>query len=195
LGGRVHTIKVNAEALVVAGKEIGLEVNADKTKYMVMSRDQSAGRSHNKKIDNSSFERAKDFKCLGKTLTNQNSIQQEIKIILKSGNGCYHSVQNLLSSSLVTKNLKIKIYITIILPVVFYGCETWSLTLRKEGRLRVFENSVLRRIFGPKREEVTGERRKLRNEELNYEGVSVIIRTEDTNFILHKLYESQVYCG
>ena len=76
-------------------------------------------------------------------------------------------MQNLLSSSLLTKNLKIKIYKTIILPVVLYGCETWSLTLREERRLRVFENRVLRRIFGPKRDEVTGERRKLYNEELN----------------------------
>ena len=63
--------------------------------------------------------------------------------------------------------LKIKIYRTIILPVVLYGCETWSLTLREERRLRVFENKVLRRVFGPKRNELTGEWRKLRNEELN----------------------------
>ena len=76
-------------------------------------------------------------------------------------------MQNLLSSSLLSKNLKIKIYRTIILPVVLYGCETWSLTLREEHRLRVFENRVLRRIFGPKRDGVTGEWRKLHNEELN----------------------------
>ena len=76
-------------------------------------------------------------------------------------------MQNLLSSSLLSKNLKIKIYRTIILPVVLYGCEIWSLTLREERRLRVFENRVLRRIFGPKRDEVTGEWRKLHNEELN----------------------------
>ena len=69
--------------------------------------------------------------------------------------------------SLLSKNLKIKIYGTLILPVVLYGCETWSLTLREERRLRVFENRVLRRIFGPKRDEVTGEWRKLHNEELN----------------------------
>ena len=83
------------------------------------------------------------------------TIQKEIKSRLKSGNACYHSVQNLLSSSLLSKNLKIKIYRTIILPVVLYGCETWSLTLREEHRLRVFENRVLRRIFGPKRDGVT----------------------------------------
>jgi len=76
-------------------------------------------------------------------------------------------VQNLLSSSLLSKNLKIKIYRTIILNVVFYGCETWSLTLREELKLRVFENRVLRRIFGPKGDEVTGDWRKLHNEELN----------------------------
>ena len=76
------------------------------------------------------------------------------------------SVQNLLSSRLLSKNKKIKIYRTIILPVVLYGCETWSMILREERRLRVFENRVLRRVFGPKRDEVTGEWRKLHNEEL-----------------------------
>jgi hypothetical protein len=75
-------------------------------------------------------------------------------------------MQNLLSSSLLSKNVKIKIFRTIMLPVVLYGCESWSLTLREECRLRVFENRVLRRIFGPKRDEVTGEWRKLHNKEL-----------------------------
>ena len=118
------------------------------------------------KIDNCSIERVEQFKYLGTTLTNQNSIQEEIKSRLKLGNACYYSVQNLLSSSLLSKTLKIKIYRTIILPVVLYGCETWSLTMREERRLRVFENRVLRRVFGPKRDEVTGEWRKLHNEEL-----------------------------
>jgi len=88
LGGSVHTVKENAEALLVASKEIGLEINADKTKY-VFSRDQNAGRSHNKKSDNSFFKRLEEFKYLGKTLTNQNSIQEEIKSRLKSGNAYY----------------------------------------------------------------------------------------------------------
>ena len=101
------------------------------------------------------------------TLTNKNSIQEEIKSRLKVGSACYYPVQNLLSSSLLSKKLKIKIYRTIILPVVLYGCETWSLKLREERRLRVFENRVLRRVFGPKRDEVTGEWRKLHNEELS----------------------------
>ena len=94
---------------MAAAKEIGLEVNADKTKYMVMSRDRNAGRGFSVKIDNSSIERVEEFKYLGTTLTDQNSIQEEIKSILKLGNACYYSVQNLLSSSLLSKTLKIKI--------------------------------------------------------------------------------------
>jgi hypothetical protein len=118
------------------------------------------------KIDNSSFERVEEFKYLGTTLISDNSIQEEIMSRLKSGNACYHSVQSLLSSSLQSRYLKIKIYRTIIFPVVLYGCETWSLTLREERWLRVFENRVLRRIFGPRRDEVTGKSRRLYNEEL-----------------------------
>jgi hypothetical protein len=86
---------------------------------------------------------------------------------LNYGIECYNSVQNLLSSRLLSKNVKIRIYKTIILAAVLYGCETWSLILREEHRLRVFENRVLRRIFGPKKDEVTGELRKLHNEELH----------------------------
>ena len=93
---------------------------------------------------------------MGTKLTSQNSIQEDIKSRVKLGNACYYSVQNFLTSGLLSKNLKINIYRTIILPVVLYGCETWSLTLREERRLRVFENRVLRRVFGPRRDEVTG---------------------------------------
>jgi len=88
----VHTVKKNTEALVVTGKEIGLELNTDKTKYMVMPRDQNAGRSHNIKNDNSSFERVEEFRCLEVNLMNQNYIQEEIKSRLMMGNACYHSV-------------------------------------------------------------------------------------------------------
>ena len=132
-----------------------------------MSRDQNAGRNHNIKTGNSSFERVVEFKYLGRTLTNQNSIQEEITSRLKSRNACCFSVQYILSPNLLSKNLKIKIHKTLILSVVLYGCETWSLTLKEERSLRVFENKVLSRLFGPMRDEVTGEWRKLRNEELN----------------------------
>jgi hypothetical protein len=116
------------------------------------------GQSHNIKIDNISFARVEEFKYLGTTLINQHSIQEGIKSRLKSGNVCYHSVHNIVTCILLFKNLKIKIYKTITLPIVLYGCETWSLTLREMRRLRVFGNRVLRKIV---------EWRKLHNEELN----------------------------
>ena len=91
---------------MVASKETGLEVNDDKAKYVVMSQDQNAGRSHNIKTDNSSIERVEQFRYLGTTLTYQNYIQEEIKSRLKPGNACHHSVQNRLSSSLLSNNVK-----------------------------------------------------------------------------------------
>jgi hypothetical protein len=99
-----------------------LEVNAEKTKYMVMSRDQNAGENGNIRIGNKLFETVEQFKYLGTTLTNQNSIHEDIKSRLKSGNAYYHSVQNLLSSSVLSRSVKIKKYSTIILLVVLYGC-------------------------------------------------------------------------
>ena len=84
LGGSIHTLKKNAEALVFAIREIGLEVSGDKTKYVVMSRDQNAGRIQSVRIGNSTFERVEEFKYLGTTLTNQNSIAEEIKSRLRS---------------------------------------------------------------------------------------------------------------
>jgi hypothetical protein len=111
---------------------------------MLLSRDQNVGQNRDIKIANRSFENVSQFKYLGTTVTNQNLFQEEIKRRLNSGNACYHSVQNLLSSRLLSKNLKNRIYKTIVLPVVLYGCETWSLTLREEHRLRMFEDRVLR---------------------------------------------------
>ena len=109
------------------------------------------------RIDNRYFQRVEDFNYLGTTLKNQNSISEELKSRLSSGSAYYHSVQNLLSSRLLQKNFKIKIYKIIILPVVLYGCVTWLFTLREERKLRVFENMVLRRIFGSRRDKVKGE--------------------------------------
>jgi hypothetical protein len=164
--GYIDTTQRNTKALLDASKEVGLEVNPEKTKYMLVSRCQKAGQKQSIKIGNRSFETVAKFKYLGTRLTDQNCIHEEIKSGLNSGNACYHSVQSLLSSRLLSRNVKVKIHKTIILPVVLYGCETWSLMLRDEHKLRVFENRVLRRIFVRKRDEVTGEWRKLHSEEL-----------------------------
>jgi hypothetical protein len=157
VGENTETIKKNKEALLEASKEVGLEVNPEKTKYMLMSHSQKIGQKHSIKIANRSFEDVAKFKYLRTTLTDHNCMHEEIKSRLNSESACYHSVQSLLFSHLLSRNLKIKIYKTIILPVVLYGCETWSLTLREEHRLRMFENRVLRRMFGPKKDEVAGQ--------------------------------------
>jgi hypothetical protein len=112
-----------------------------------MSRHPNSGQNQNIRIANESFQNVATFKYLGTTLTNQNDIHDEIKSRLNSGNACYYSVQNLLSSLLISKNLKIETYKTVILPVVLYGCETRSLTLQEEHTLRVSENRLLRSIF------------------------------------------------
>jgi hypothetical protein len=132
-----------------------------------MSRSQKIRKKHSIKIPNRSFENVAECKYLLTTPTDQNCMHEEIKSRLNSGNACCRSVHSLLSSRMLSGKLKVKIYKTIILPVVLYWCETWSLTLREEHRLRVFENRVLRGIFGPKRDEVTGDWRKLHNGELH----------------------------
>jgi hypothetical protein len=134
---------------------------------MLMSRYQKAGQKHSIKISNRSFEDPSKFKYLGTTLTDQNCMHKEIKSRLNSGNGCYHSVQSLLSYRLLSRNVRVKIYKIIILPVVLYECETWSLTLREEQRLRMFQNRVLRRIFGSNRDDMMGEWKKLHSMELH----------------------------
>jgi hypothetical protein len=127
----VNTIKENTETLLEANRGVGLEINAEKTKYVIVSRHPNSGQNRNIRIANESFENVAKFKYLWTTLTNQNDIHDEIKSRLNSGNACCHSVQNLLFPLSHTKNLKIKIYKTVILPVVLFGCETWSLTLRE----------------------------------------------------------------
>jgi hypothetical protein len=128
------------------------------------------------------------FIYLGTTLMNQNFIPEEIKSRLKSGNVCYNSAQNLIFFQFTPKRIKIKIYRTIISPVVLCGCETWSLTLKEELWLKVFQYK-LRRIFGPKKDEVKGIWRRLRKEELNdlYPSPNIIwvIETRKLRLMVH----------
>ncbi|KAJ4431735.1 hypothetical protein ANN_20337, partial [Periplaneta americana] len=131
LGENPQTIRENTGILLEASKEIGLEVNPEKTKYTIMSRDQNIVRNGNIKIGNLSFEEVEKFKYLGATVTN---IREEIKHRINMENACYYSVEKLLSSSLLSKNLEVRIYKTVILPLVLYGCETWTLTSREEHR-------------------------------------------------------------
>jgi sorting nexin-29 len=141
VGENIDTIKKNTGTLLDASREFGLTVNPETTKYILMSCSQKIGQKHSIKIVTRSFEDVAKFKYLGTTLADQNHMHEEIKSRLNSGNACYHLVQSLLSSCLLSRNVKIKIYKTIILPVL-YECETLSLTLREEHRLRVFENGA-----------------------------------------------------
>jgi hypothetical protein len=109
---------------------------------------------HSIKVANRSFEDVGKFRYLGTTLADENCMHEEIKISLNSGDACHHPIQSLLSSRLLSRNMKVKTYKTIILPVVLYLHKNWSLRLSDKHRLRVSENRVLRRIFGPKRDEV-----------------------------------------
>jgi hypothetical protein len=146
LGDNTNTIKEKTETFLGPSGDVDLEINAEKTKYMIISHHQ------NIRIANESFENMTKFKYLG--MTQISGIHNESRSTLNSRNACYHSVQNLLSSHLISRRLKIKIHRNVILPLVQYGCKTWTLNLREEQRLRVFEKRVLK-IFGPRREEKT----------------------------------------
>jgi hypothetical protein len=125
VGENTDTVKKNTETLLDVSKEVSPEANPEKTKYMLMSRSQKIGRKHSIKIGYRSFEGVAKFKYLGTTLTDENCMYKEIKSTLNWVNACYHPVQSLLSSRLLSRNVKVKIYKTIILPVVLNECETY----------------------------------------------------------------------
>jgi hypothetical protein len=124
LADKIDNTKENTETLIDASKEFAPEVNAEKIKYMLLSGSRNAGQNHDIKISNRFFENVQQFKYFGTTVTNQNLIQKGIKEEMNSGNACYHSVQDLLCSRLLSKGVNIRMNKTIILSVVLYGCET-----------------------------------------------------------------------
>jgi hypothetical protein len=131
LGDNIDTINKNTETLIDASWKVGIEISTEETNSMLLSHHQEADQNCDIKIANRLFENVSQYKYFGMTVTNQNLIKEEIERKLNSGNTCYHSFQNLLSSLLLSKNVKIKICKTIILPIVLNGCETLSLTLRE----------------------------------------------------------------
>jgi hypothetical protein len=158
----MHTLKIT-EVWVVASKEIGLTVNAEKTKYIVMSRDQHAGKNHNRRKRNTSLKRVGQFTCSGTTLRRQNSIHGELKSRLKSRNAYKHSMKNLLFLSLLSRNTKDQDTQKCNFEWCFVRYVACSLNLSEKHRLRVFDSRVVRKIFGSQRGEVTGERIRLHN--------------------------------
>ena len=135
LGENLQTVREKTEIFIKASTEIDLEVNSEKSKYMITSRHQNDVQNQKIVTGNLSFENVEKFNWLGVTVTNTNHIHEEIKRRINMGNGCYYLLEKILSSHLLSKKLKINT--TIILPVVLYGCETWSLNLREGHRLRV----------------------------------------------------------
>ena len=167
LGENLQTIGENTEIFIKASKDVGLEVNSDKTKYIITSRQQNIVQNQNIIIENLSFEKFEKFKYLGITVTNTYDIREELKRRINMGNACYYSLEKILSSHVLSKKFKVNTYKTIILPVLLYGSETWTLTLREEQILSIFENKVLRKILWAKKDEITGEWRKLHNADLH----------------------------
>ena len=161
---------------------------------MIIYRDQNIGRNHNIKFCNKFLESLEHLKYLGTTQTYQNSIHDEVKSRLTSENVCYLSVQNLLSSSLLSKNIKIKTYRITVFVCCLCGCKTWPLTLRDKHRLCVFGNRVLRKIIRLKRDEVTGEWKRLHNgvrkglclRELFADRINETIQVTDNHKRLHR---------
>ena len=124
LGENLQTVRENAEIFIKARKDIGLEVDSEKTKYMVTSRHQIVIQNQNVVIGNLSFENVEKLRYLGVTVTKTNDIREELKRRINMGNACYYSLEKIVSSRLLSKKLKVMTYKTIILPVVLYGCET-----------------------------------------------------------------------
>ncbi|KAI5714830.1 hypothetical protein M8J77_006182 [Diaphorina citri] len=163
IGKSEDEIKEMLTVMINTIKPFGLEVNFEKTKYMIFSREENTN-TQTLNIGRHNLERVENFKYLGSTLREDNTIEAEILSRINSGNRARFALKKMLSSKLLTWTSKIRIYKTLIQPVIVYGAETWTLTKKMESKLMVFENAVLRQIFGPVKE--NGEWRRRKNREL-----------------------------
>ena len=140
LGENLQTVRKNMEIFIKASKYIGSEVNSENTKYKITSRHQNVIQNQNTVVGNLSFENVEKFRYLRVTVTNTNDIRKQIKLRINVGNACYYSLEEILTSHLLSKKLKVNTDKTIILPVVLYACETWSLTSRDGAQVKDVRN-------------------------------------------------------
>ncbi|KAL4084268.1 hypothetical protein QTP88_028093 [Uroleucon formosanum] len=166
LGNSVEEVKSSCRKLMKTAGKVGLQINDEKTEYILVNSEVNYRQGEIMEVDNHSFKRVSHFNYLGSILTNDNNIKVEIDTRLKKGNNCYYGLGKVLSAKAVSKNLKVQIYTTLIRPVVLYGSETWPLRKAEQMRLEVFERKILRRVFGPCKDDQTGEWRKRHNQEL-----------------------------
>ncbi|CAG9832981.1 unnamed protein product [Diabrotica balteata] len=149
-----------------AALDIGLKINEDKTKYMVVSKQERRRIRQNITINDHNFEVVKEFKYLGATITNDNKLEREVETRKMSGNSSFFAMQHMMKSILFSPGAKIRIYKTIIRPTVAYGSEIWAITKREVNKLLVWERKILRMIYGPCRDSVTNEWKGRYNNEL-----------------------------
>lgn len=150
VGNNVITVKEIFNKIETETRKMGLIVNEEKTKYMCINRQNRRDRiGQNVTIDTFNFERVERFKYLGATITTDNDITEEIKGRIQSTSRCIYSLHNIIKSKFLTRTTKIKIYKSVIRPILTYGSETWTMTKAMEAKLRCFERKILRKIFGP----------------------------------------------
>jgi hypothetical protein len=130
---------------------IGLDINVEKTKYINTSRQQDAY-TRTVDINGKVYQEVTDFKYLGSIITSGNNHERDIKARMAAGNRCYYALSKIMKSREISKSTKLKIYRTLIIPIVMYGCEGWTMSKHMEEALRVWKRNILRRVYGPKRD-------------------------------------------
>jgi len=167
LENNINTVKSLCERLITAARRVGLQINEEKTEYMEISR-QRYGRQVEDflKVGLYSFKNVSQFKYLGTMITQSNDMEYEILKRIQMGNKCNYAMGTLLKSRILSKTLKVQLYVTLIRSIILYGALCWTVRKNDESKLRVFERKILRRIYGPCRDTQTDECRKRHNEEL-----------------------------